>query len=175
MTKFNVGKFNVKNSEIASVNANSDLVLGSNLSKFLVDKYISEAEVSIELDAKANLYIRIMGIESNADMEMESKALSSNLVYASEATGDMSIDAYGVGSLLGEDYVEIKGLVLKPGQEVEIDMCNLTVTVNGENAMHLMSTDGDFFDFLIGDNDIEIEAVGANGVQIDTYWKDKWL
>lgn len=175
MTKFNVGKFNVKNSEIASVNANSDLVLGSNLSKFLVDKYISEAEVSIELDAKANLYIRIMGIESNADMEMESKALSSNLVYASEATGDLSIDAYGVGSLLGEDYVEIKGLVLKPGQEVEIDMCNLTVTVNGENAMHLMSTDGDFFDFLIGDNDIEIEAVGANGVQIDTYWKDKWL
>lgn len=175
MTKFNVGKFNIKNSEVASVNANSDLILGSNLSKFLVDKYISEAEVSIELDAKANLYIRIMGIESNADMEMESKALSSNLVYASEATGDMSIDAYGVGSLLGEDYVEIAGLVLKPGQEVEIDMCNLTVTVNGENAMHLMSTDGDFFDFLIGDNDIEIEAVGANGVQIDTYWKDKWL
>lgn len=175
MTKFNVGKFNVKNSEVASVNANSDLVLGSNLSTFLVDKYISEAEASIELDAKANLYIRIMGIESNADMEMESKALSSNLVYASEATGDMSIDAYGVGSLLGEDYVEIAGLVLKPGQEVEIDMCNLTVTVNGENAMHLMSTDGDFFDFLIGDNDIEIEAVGANGVQIDTYWKDKWL
>lgn len=175
MTKFNVGKFNIKNSEVASVNANSDLILGSNLSKFLVDKYISEAEASIELDAKANLYIRIMGIESNADMEMGSKALSSNLVYASEATGDMSIDAYGVGSLLGEDYVEIAGLVLKPGQEVEIDMCNLTVTVNGENAMHLMSTDGDFFDFLIGDNDIEIEAVGANGVQIDTYWKDKWL
>lgn len=175
MTKFNVGKFNVKNSEIASVNGNSDLVLESNISKFLVDKYISEAEVSIELDAKANFYIKIMGVESNADMEMNSRALSTNLMYASEATGDMSIDAFGVGSLLGEDYVEIKGLVLKPGQEVEIDMCNLTVTVNGENAMHLMSTDGDFFDFLIGDNDIEIEAVGANGVQIDTYWKDKWL
>ena len=175
MTKFNVGKFNVKNSETASVNGNSDLVLESNISKFLVDKYISEAEVSIELDAKANFYIKIMGVESNADMEMNSRALSTNLMYASEATGDMSIDAFGVGSLLGEDYVEIKGLVLKPGQEVEIDMCNLTVTVNGENAMHLMSTDGDFFDFLIGDNDIEIEAVGANGVQIDTYWKDKWL
>lgn len=175
MTKFNVGKFNVKNSEIASVNGNSNLVLESNISKFLVDKYMSKAEASIELDAKANLYIRIMGIESNADMEMNSKALSSNLVYASEAIGDLTIDAYGVGSLLGEDYVEIAGLVLKPGQEVEIDMCNLTVTVNGENAMHLMSTDGDFFDFLVGDNDIEIEAVGANGVQIDTYWKDKWL
>ncbi|WP_277220731.1 phage distal tail protein [Peptoniphilus vaginalis] len=175
MTKFNVGKFNVKNSEIASVNGNSDLVLESNISKFLVDKYISEAEASIELDAKANFYIKIMGVKSNADMEINSRALSTNLMYASEATGDMSIDAFGVGSLLGEDYVEIKGLVLKPGQEVEIDMCNLTVTVNGENAMHLMSTDGDFFDFLIGDNDIEIEAIGANGVQIDTYWKDKWL
>ncbi len=175
MTKFNVGKFNVKNSEIASVNGNSDLVLESNISKFLVDKYISEAEVSIELDAKANFYIKIMGVKSNADMEINSRALSTNLMYASESTGDMSIDAFGVGSLLGEDYVEIKGLVLKPGQEVEIDMCNLTVTVNGENAMHLMSTDGDFFDFLIGDNDIEIEAIGANGVQIDTYWKDKWL
>lgn len=175
MTKFNVGKFNVKSSEIASVNGNSDLVLESNISKFLVDKYISEAEVSIELDAKANFYIKIMGVKSNADMEINSRALSTNLMYASEATGDMSIDAFGVGSLLGEDYVEIKGLVLKPGQEVEIDMCNLTVTVNGENAMHLMSTDGDFFDFLIGDNDIEIEAIGATGVQIDTYWKDKWL
>ncbi|MFR6448261.1 MAG: phage distal tail protein [Peptoniphilus grossensis] len=175
MTKFNVGKFNIKNSEITAVNGNSDLVLESNISKFLVDKYISEAEVSIELDAKANFYIKIMGVKSNADMEINSRALSTNLMYASEATGDMSIDAFGVGSLLGEDYVEIAGLVLKPGQEVEIDMCNLTVTVNGENAMHLMSTDGDFFDFLIGDNDIEIEAVGANGVQIDTYWKDKWL
>ncbi len=175
MTKFNVGKFNVKNSEIASVNGNSNLVLESKISKFLVDKYISKAEASIELGSKANLYIRITGIESNVDMEMNSKALSSNLVYASEAIGDLTIDAYGVGSLLGEDYVEIAGLVLKPGQEVEIDMCNLTVTVNGENAMHLMSTDGDLFDFLIGDNDIEIEAVGANGVQIDTYWKDKWL
>lgn len=175
MTKFNVGKFNVKNSEVASVNGNSNLVLESNISKFLIDKYMPKAETSIELDAKANLYIRIMGIESNADMEMNSKALSSNLIYASKTTGDMFIDAYGVGSLLGEDYVEIAGLVLKPGQEVEIDMCNLTVTVNGENAMHLMSTDGDFFDLLIGDNDIEIEAVGANGVQIDTYWKDKWL
>nr|WLJ26176.1 MAG: distal tail protein [Firmicutes phage HS17] len=175
MTKFNVGKFNVKSSEIASVNGNSDLVLESNISKFLVDKYISKVEASIELDSESNFYIRIMGVKSNADMEINSRALSTNLMYASEATGDMSIDAFGVGSLLGEDYVEIKGLVLKPGQEVEIDMCNLTVTVNGENAMHLMSTDGDFFDFLIGDNDIEIEAVGANGVQIDTYWKDKWL
>lgn len=175
MTKFNVGKFNVKKSGTGSVNGNSDLFIESFISNVLINKYIDKVQADIEINSNAKGYINIMGITANADMDIEVKALASNLIYSSEAKGDMAIDAYGVGSLLGEDYVEISGLVLRPGQEVEIDMCNLTVTVDGENAMHLMSTDGDFFDFLIGENDIEIEAVGANGVQIDTYWKDRWL
>lgn len=175
MTKYNVGKFNVKNSEVSSVNANGDLALNSNVSSILVDKYIGRTQSNIEVSANAKAYASIMGISAKAEVEMYAKAWAANLVYGGDLGGEMAIDSYAVGSLLGEDYVEITGLSLKPGQEVEIDMCNLTVTVNGENAMHLMSTDGDFFDFLVGKNDIEIEAIGANGVQIDTYWKDKWL
>lgn len=175
MTKFNVGKFNVKNSEVSSVNANGYLALNTNVSSILIDKYIGKTQSNIEVDANAKAYVSIMGISANAEVEIYSKAWAANLVYGGDLGGEMAIDSYAVGSLLGEDYVEITGLSLKPGQEVEIDMCNLTVTVNGENAMHLMSTDGDFFDFLVGKNDIEIEAIGANGVQIDTYWKDKWL
>ena len=71
--------------------------------------------------------------------------------------------------------MEINNINLRPGEEVEIDMCNLTVTKNGENALHLMSSDGDFFDFLIGENGVDIVAEGAGKIQVDAYWKDRWL
>lgn len=175
MTKFNVGKFNVKSSTISSVNANGDMEIGSNVSSILIDKYIEKVQSNMSMNTVATAHVNLVGIAGNANLELISKALAANLVYGEDLGGDMAIDAYAVGSLLGEDYVEIAGIRLRPGEEVEIDMCNLTVTVNGENAMHLMSADGDFFDFLIGKNEIEIEAVGANGVQIDTYWKNRWL
>ena len=175
MTKFNVGKFNVKSSAIGSVNGSSDMAIDTSVSSILIDKYIEKTQSNISINTVATAHVNLVGITGNADLELISKALAANLVYGEDLGGDMILDAYAVGSLLGEDYVEIRGLRLEPGEEVEIDMCNLTVTVNGENAMHLMSADGDFFDFLIGENEIEIEAIGANGVQIDTYWKNRWL
>lgn len=175
MTKFNVGKFNVKSTQIHSVTGVGDMEMDSKVSKVLVEKYISKTESSMSLDSNANYFVEIIGVSGNVDMEIDSSGLGANLVYSSQATADMEINSSAIGSLLGEDYVEIRGLILRPGQEVEIDMCKLTVTVNGDNAMHLMSNEGDFFDFLVGDNEIDIEAVGANNVQIDTYWKDRWL
>ena len=175
MTKFNVGKFNVKSTQIHSVTAVGDMEMDARVSRVLVEKYVSKTESSISIDSSANYFVEVIGISANVDMEIESSGLGANLVYSSQATADLEINSSAIGSLLGEDYVEIRGLTLRPGQEVEIDMCNLTVTVNGDNAMHLMSADGDFFDFLVGDNDIDIEAIGAGSVQVDTYWKDRWL
>ncbi|MGI5949113.1 phage distal tail protein [Peptoniphilus sp.] len=175
MTKYNVGKFNVKNADTLSVSANSDIAMDAGVISTLLEIYTPSSQSSLNLDCIAEYHVELTGISTDAEMFMDTYGLPANLVYASEAVSDLVIDAGGVGSLLGEDYVEITGLRLRPGQEVEIDMCNLTVTVNGENAIDLMSEDGDFFDFLIGDNDILIEAMGANSVKIDTYWKDKWL
>lgn len=175
MTKFNVGKFNVKSSSVFSVTGIADITLESNVSAVLVEKYIDASESNITIDSNLIYHVEIEGIEGTTGLEFDTYGLGANLVYGDKATGSIELDSHAVGSLLGEDYVEITGLTLRPGQKVEIDMCNLTVTVNGDNAMHLMSADGDFFDFLIGDNDIDIEAAGAGNVQVDTYWKDRWL
>lgn len=175
MTKFNVGKFNVKSSLTSSVVGVSDISIDSSLNQILVEKYSSEVNSSIILDTNANGYTEIIGIAGNSDLVFETYGLATNLVYGFKGNSTIEIDTHGVGSLLGEDYVEIKDLVLRPGQEIEIDMCNLTVIANGENAMHLMASDGDFFDFLVGENDIDIEAIGGNGIQVDVYWKDRWL
>lgn len=175
MTKYNVGKFNVKDTRDLSVSASTDIVLDSVIVKYLVNKYMQKMESSIAIDSKAYGHIELKGATGIADITMGAIAIASNLVYGYKSTGDLIIESNAIGSLLGEDYLEITGLSLKPGQEAEIDMCALTVTVNGVNAIHLMSADGDFFDFLVGDNDIEIEAVGGNGVKIDAYWKDRWL
>ena len=173
--KFNVGKFNVKSTSVFSVTGVGDVTIDSAVSRVLVEKYTGKTESGIVIDSNATYYTEVVGLNGTANVEFDSYALASNLTYGSPANADIVFDGHAVGSLLGEDYVEIRGLVLRPGQEVEIDMCNLTVTVNGENAMHLMSTEGDFFDFLIGNNDIDIEAIGAGSVQVDTYWKDRWL
>lgn len=175
MTKFNVGKFNVDGGTIFSVTGVSDIALDSEVKSVLVEKDSGVYASSITIDSSAEYHVEIVNITGEAEIEFSTFGLAANLVYSDAGNSSIELNSYAIGSLLGEDYVEISGLVLRPGQEVEIDMCNLTVTVNGENAMHLMSPDGDFFDFLIGNNEIDIEATGAGTVSVDTYWKDRWL
>ena len=148
--KFNIGKFNVKSNNNITLTANSEI------------NYFTILEIKLKETA---------GLEINFD----ASAVATSIILIEDLNSEITFEAEGIGSLLGEEYIEIKGFVLRPGQEIEINTCDLTATINGENAIHLLTEEGDFFDFLPGANDIKIDAVGAGSVSIDTYWKDRWL
>lgn len=176
MKRYNLGKFNIKDSSESSVSANAEINVSAVCKTVNIDKIIkTDRAVNIYIDSKASAYAEVTSSRASASIDFDTKALASNLVFSGPGQSEIEVLTKGAPSLLGESYLELKDVYLKPGEEIEIDMCNLTVTKNGENALHLMSSDGDFFDFLIGENGVNIIADGAGSIQVDAYWKDKWL
>lgn len=174
--KFNIGKFNIKSSSDITLTGNAEIEYLSELERYLIQKEVQRTEARINFEASAIpvLEKRLKGkikIEINFGTEAE----ATGIIPLENLSSEIIYEADGIGSLLGEEYIEIKGFVLRPGQEIEINTCDLTATINGENAIHLLTEDGDFFDFLPGENDVKIDAIGAESVSIDTYWKDRWL
>lgn len=176
MKKYNLGKFNIKDSAETSVSASAEISISSACKSVEIEKLIrTDKVVEIYVDSKALAYAQITSSKAITEIVLDTKAIASNLVFSDRGFSEIEVLSKAVAALLGESYMEINNINLRPGEEVEIDMCNLTVTKNGENALHLMSSDGDFFDFLIGENGVDIVAEGAGKIQVDAYWKDRWL
>lgn len=173
--KFNLGKYNVGETRKSSITANSDFYFDSNLSGYILERYQEKVNIAIEYETEIKGVVEIPTIPFSIEINYDTKAMASNFVYSEKCESSMDYDAYAIGAMIGEEYLEIKGIELEPGAEVEIDMCDLTVTVNGENAIHLLATDCDFFDFLPGVNEVNIVARGSDSMEIRIYWKDRWL
>ncbi|MDY2986140.1 MAG: phage tail family protein [Peptoniphilus sp.] len=173
--RFNLSKFNIKNNSDVAITATSEFDFYTDLKDFIIENHVEKTELIFNIDSNASGFSEVFA-KSETGISFESSAISTSLlILDTKVESEISFESFGSSSLLGSEYLEIKGFVLKPGEEIEINTCELTATINGENAMHLLTEDGDFFDFLPGANDIEIVAGGANGVSIDTYWKDRWL
>ena len=174
--KFNIGKFNVKSNNNITLTANSEINYFAKVEDILIQKELEKVGATIDYEASAISILEIK-LKETAGLEInfDASAVATSIILIEDLNSEITFEAEGIGSLLGEEYIEIKGFVLRPGQEIEINTFDLTATINGENAIHLLTEEGDFFDFLPGANDIKIDAVGAGSVSIDTYWKDRWL
>ncbi|WP_071126228.1 phage distal tail protein [Peptoniphilus lacydonensis] len=174
--KFNIGKFNIKSNNNITLTANSEINYFTKVEDILIQKELGKVGATIDYEASATSILEIK-LKETAELAInfDASAVATSIILIEDLNSEITFEAEGIGSLLGEEYIEIKGFVLRPGQEIEINTCDLTATINGENAIHLLTEEGDFFDFLPGENDIKIDAVGAGSVSIDTYWKDRWL
>lgn len=176
MPKFNLGKFNLKSNNINSVTSTAPISIGATCKDVLVKKYTTAQQTaSISFDNKIFKPTNIVAgnIDTSMTLNFSNEALPSVFVFADTGEAGITFNAEGISALFGTNCIGFKNLNLKPGEEIEINMCNLTATKNGENAMHLLTSDCDFFDFLVGDNNILIE--GVDTAEIDIQWKDKWL
>lgn len=198
MTYFNRGKFNVKSGAAIMLTGTSSIEVEAQASartvmmwRFpdrvdlditidaagdqVVNKYSGRVTSSIICNAQVTPLVHKWGASSDTEIAYDTSIIFSTITKPAPVTLDVVFDASGVASMLGQEYIELNGIVLAPGEQLEIDTCALTATINGQNVMHLLSNDGDFFDFFPGANEIEIEATGAGAVAVDTFWKDKWL
>lgn len=174
--KFNRDKFNIKSSDNLSITGTADVNYLAGLQDFLVQKEIENLAAGIAYNSSATGYVeKKLDKSVQAAFDFYAQALATIVVPLEDLSADIAYEAQATSSFLGEEYLEIKGFALKPGQEIEINTCELTATINGQNAIHLLTEDGDFFDFLPGQNEIKIDAIGAGSVSVDTYWKDRWL
>lgn len=198
MTYFNRGKFNVKSGAAITLTGTSAIEVEAQASArtVMMWRFADPVALDITIDAagdqvvnqysgrvtssitcNAQLVPRVNKWAESADTEVayDTSITYSTITKPDPITLDVVFDASAVASMLGEEYIELSGITLRPGEQLEIDTCALTATINGQNVMHLLSNDGDFFDFFPGANVIEIEATGAGAVAVDTFWKDKWL
>jgi hypothetical protein len=71
------------------------------------------------------------------------------------------------------EVIEFSG-EFKPGDKIVIDNERLTITLNGQNAMHLMS--GDFFDLNTGENEIiYTDEQSGRTVRMRITYRDRYV
>lgn len=141
----------------------------------VVNQYSGRVTSSITCNAQLVPHVHKWAASADTEINYDTSIVYSTITKPAPVDLEIVYDASAVASMLGEEYIELVGVTLRPGEQLEIDTCALTATINGQNVMHLLSNDGDFFDFFPGANVIEIEATGAGAVAVDTFWKDKWL
>ena len=94
------------------------------------------------------------------------EAKDAALVMLTQATHQLS----------GEQMMRFEDLALRPGDELVINTCDLTVTLNGQNAMEYFAADSEFITLLNGENTIEYnDESESREISFDIIWKDRWL
>lgn len=68
--------------------------------------------------------------------------------------------------------LDLSGITIPAGAEVAIDTENMTLTIDGVNAVFALSDESRFFNLAKGDT---LEITGDGMATITLLWKDRWL
>jgi hypothetical protein len=171
---YNRGKFNVPS---AAISSNSGIAL------LKLEAVPVSAQRTISASGQASL--KLSGLSDGAIVRYAAGSCLFTLgsfangtkvfiVEAEDATLVMLTQA--VHQLSGEQVMRFEDLVLCPGDELVINTCDLTVTLNGLNAMEYFAADSEFITLLNGKNIIEYnDESGTRNISFDIIWKDRWL
>lgn len=93
-----------------------------------------------------------------------------------DTTSDLEIGSEANAIVAGESLLRLVGINLKPNDELVINTCDMTVTINGQNGMRYLTVDSDFFSLLQGANTIIYsDNVSSRNIYLDLIWKDRWI
>lgn len=171
---YNRGKFNVPSTQTVGNSGIALMVMSVNA---------VTANRMISAIGSANMHLNEASDGTNvkynngaAGLIMGSYADGTKTFVASSDVSTLVMDTQASQVLSGEEVIVLEGLTLKPGDELVINTCDMTVTLNGQNAMQYFSNDSDFFTLLSGLNTIEYNDGSANrDIAFDIIWKDRWL
>lgn len=157
---------------------------GSGATSMAMDAVLQRYEVERRADGGALLILSTNRPDQTVEkfasvhigMAMGSFMDPTRLKYAPDAEEmAMEILTSGITNLLGVDSIHLI-VNLQPGDTLELDMCEMTALLNTENAMKYLASDGDFFDFPAGKNDLIVDVTPVNvPIESEVYYKDRWL
>jgi len=111
-----------------------------------------------------------------------SHALNGKLGRERNLEGNVSINVaaimpYGFSTFRYETLsLTTPGFIFRPGDEMVIDTDNMTVEINGQNAMRWLDRESEFFLFNPGINEITVDTQAPNSrFDMRALWKDAWL
>ncbi|SKB36203.1 Phage tail protein [Acetoanaerobium noterae] len=172
---FNRGKFNVSSIQTTGASGLAQMSLSTPLVS--ASKIISAGGISnLSLKSLSEATINKYSPASTAAMTMGYTANGTKAFIVACDDANMVLGASASQTLSGEQVIKLDNLVLKPGEELIINTCDMTVTLNGQNAMQYFSSDSDFISLLNGLNTlIYSDSNASRKAMFDVIWKDRWL
>ena len=174
--KFNTGKFNIPSSDVASVSGNISATGGLTGTARVVYSASGRCDgVSSIEKANAARIVKaecdMLHAKSGATCEYYNRVA----VSGEPLEGVSGIEAKAV-EVFGITFMRLSDIVLKPGQELVIDTENMTAVIDGENAIHLLSDDSEFFFLAQGSNTITYsDRAAQRKINLKVMWKNRWL
>lgn len=171
---FNRGKFNIQTTQSIGNSGIALMVMGANS---------IQANRIINASGIASMYMKDSVKGTNVKFSKGETSLilntlgsgTKNFIVASDISS-MVLSAEANQVLAGEQEINLNGIILKPGDELVINTCDMTVTINGQNAMEYFSNDSDFFTLLNGTNTLVYsDSNTSRNISFDVIWKDRWL
>ena len=123
-------------------------------------------------------FIRSRAVEGNADIGF---TVEGNLIRYRNFEGDalLTVTASSEGfNTFRYEIISISrpGFNFRAGDELIIDMENMTVTMNGHNIMRFVDRESEFFNLNPGNNELTYEStITAGRVDLRILWKDAWV
>lgn len=171
---YNRGKFNKPSVQDTSISGLSILKLSGEPVK--PQQVMTSYGMSALMLRSTSNATNIKNSGGSTTLILDSKGSPTKIYYGVLDISNIQLQTKCEHTLAGEESIKLSGLILKPGDELVIDTCEMTVSVNGQNMMKFVSDDSEFFSLLPGDNEIiYTDGVTTRKVSIDILWKDRWV
>lgn len=165
-TKFNVAAAGAEKDPIVRINATAASTAEA---AFSAIRTMSAAAEALSEAAASTIVEHIMAAVASAVTAAEAQFIRAREMTASaEAESTVNRPSlYGVNT----EVIGFTGLTLSAGDELIIDTDNMTVTINGENAIMYLADSSTFFTLSAADI-IRYEGTGTADIRL--LWKDRW-
>ena len=172
---FNRGKFNTPITQ--SIGNNGIAVMMMKANSTLASRIISAigtSDLSMREDVKGTIVKYNTG---TSEIWSGSQGEGTKVFIVEGGTSNIRMYTEANQVLAGESVISLEGIILKPGDELVINTCDMTVTLNGQNAMEYFSNESDFFTLLNGLNSLiySDDSNSSRNISFDIIWKDRWL
>lgn len=178
---FNRGQYNNLNYNRGStltspISAYAGMVMKTSKANHTIHKY-DYASSNMAMKSMANGTIEKTASETLANMKLNTPIINPLVgKYGGTSLAAMIMKATADHILSGEEIIALDGIILRVGEELEIDTCNMTITINGVNAMKYLEDKSKFFELNQGLNEvIYTDQSEGNQKVIDVLYKDRWL
>lgn len=114
--------------------------------------------------------------DAGAELKLTAELTPTKVFIPDAGVSELILTTHASQSVQGEAVISLEDLILSPGDELIINTCDMTVTLNGQNGAQYFSDDSEFFALLSGQNTIiYTDGNTSRDVVLDIIWKDRWL
>lgn len=170
---YNRGKYNVSSGAVGNSGIGLMILATASVNAMRTINASGIASINMKSSTEGTNVKYDIGI---ANIIIEGQGEGTKVFIVNADIANMVITTEAKQTLAGESVITLENLDLKPGDEIIINTCDMTVTKNGQNAIEYFSSDSEFFNLLSGLNTLVYSDTNSNReISFDVIWKDRWL